>query len=429
MRKVVVIGAGHNGLVAAYNLRRRGFCVSVLEASNKIGGMADTSEIFGVKVSRASYVLGVMPKPLVELFEIPVIEQDPYEVIVYEGKPIALWKEKQRRRKEFEKAGIERYSEFEQTLLNFKEVLKKFTFVTKPPSREEVLEEAKKVGAEDFLLKSCEALLSRYLPKELHHSFYYPGMNNSSAYLVAYFFAEWQVVKGGMGAVAQSVFKKALEIGVEVRLNTKVERILISKDRVLGVEADGKKFEADIVLSTASPVATASLLCHAPNFRFEAGKSNWRKHNVILKSYPKPPDVIKGYLNSLIDLESMGAGEIVFPSLCDDTLGGKVLNVMGELEPLFELFPDLKDCIKVVDTLTPKLAEKLYNLPGGNVNHLPMKEPYLFDERPKKGMGYRTPIKGLYMGGAGTYPGGQVSGVPGYNASNAVIEDFERGEL
>ncbi|MEM0321004.1 MAG: NAD(P)/FAD-dependent oxidoreductase, partial [Thermoprotei archaeon] len=62
----------------------------------------------------------------------------------------------------------------------------------------------------------------------------------------------------------------------------------------------------------------------------------------------------------------------------------------------------------------------------GNVNHLPMREPYLFDNRPGKGLAYRTPIVGLYIGGAGAYPGGQVSGVPGYNASEAIIEDLSQ---
>jgi phytoene dehydrogenase-like protein len=427
-KRALVIGAGHNGLVAAYNLRRRGFDVEVLEASNRVGGMTDTSEISGVRVSRASYVLGLMPSTLIEDFGVPVIQQDPPEVIFFEGKPIPLWRDPLRRRKEFEVAGVDRYSEFEECLLKFKEVLGRFTFVTTPPSRDQVLEDAEKLGVEHFLLKSCESLLSDFLPRELHPSFYYPSMRTSPAYLVAYFFAEWSVVRGGMGAVAQSVLSRARHLGVQVRLNTRVEKIVTRGGRVFGVEAGGKRFDAQVVLSTASPIVTAALTedlkldCHVQ-------ESSWTKYNVVLKRYPAMPDVIKSYASALLDLEPMGVGEILFPSLVDQTLGGAVLNVMGQLEALYDLLPDLEDCVKAVDKVTPKVAEDIYNVPGGNVNHIPMAEPYLFNNRPQRGVGYRTPITGLYLGGAGTYPGGQVTGVPGYNSSNAVIEDYERDAL
>lgn len=52
--------------------------------------------------------------------------------------------------------------------------------------------------------------------------------------------------------------------------------------------------------------------------------------------------------------------------------------------------------------------------------------PYLFDNRPKKGWGYRTPIKGLYIGGSGAYPGGQVTGIPGRNAAMTIIYDMRK---
>jgi Phytoene dehydrogenase and related proteins len=56
-----------------------------------------------------------------------------------------------------------------------------------------------------------------------------------------------------------------------------------------------------------------------------------------------------------------------------------------------------------------------------------MRMPYLFDGRPVKGWGYRTPLKGLYITGAGTFPGGQVTGIPGFNVVTAVKEDLQRG--
>ncbi|MEM0120333.1 MAG: FAD-dependent oxidoreductase [Thermoprotei archaeon] len=252
-------------------------------------------------------------------------------------------------------------------------------------------------------------------------------MESSPAYLVAYYFAEWHSVRGGMGAVAQAILEKARKLGVKLMLNTRATRIKTRGNKVIGVEVNGhKEVDADVVLSTTSPLITFNIVDTNLKPNIEFPESRWVKHNVILKKYPRPPEPIEKYLGALISLEPVGAGEIVFPSILDQTLGGAVLNVMGPLEPLYQLFPDLKECVRRVDTLTPKRAEELYNLPKGNVNHLPMREPYLFDNRPGKGLAYRTPIVGLYIGGAGAYPGGQVSGVPGYNASEAIIEDLSQ---
>ena len=54
----------------------------------------------------------------------------------------------------------------------------------------------------------------------------------------------------------------------------------------------------------------------------------------------------------------------------------------------------------------------------------------LFSARPVLGAGdYRTPIRGLYQCGAGTHPGGGVTGAPGHNAAREVLKDARRGRL
>jgi phytoene dehydrogenase-like protein len=54
----------------------------------------------------------------------------------------------------------------------------------------------------------------------------------------------------------------------------------------------------------------------------------------------------------------------------------------------------------------------------------------MFSFRPIPGYGnYRTPIRGLYLCGAGTHPGGGVMGVPGRNASTVVVKDVRRGRI
>ncbi len=63
---VIIIGAGHNGLVSSIYLAQKRLKVLVIEARNRPGGMSDTEEYKGVKYSRASYVLGLFPKRIQE---------------------------------------------------------------------------------------------------------------------------------------------------------------------------------------------------------------------------------------------------------------------------------------------------------------------------------------------------------------------------
>ena len=65
---------------------------------------------------------------------------------------------------------------------------------------------------------------------------------------------------------------------------------------------------------------------------------------------------------------------------------------------------------------------------GGNIFHVPMTLEYAFDARPTPELGgYRTPVAGLYLCGAGTHPGGAVTGRPGRNAAHAVLADRAGG--
>jgi len=414
--KIAIIGAGHNGLISAYYLRKRGFDVTVFEGSNKIGGMTDTQIINGVKISRASYVLGLMPKNLVNEFKIPVIEQDPIQTI-YLDQPIPFWRDKKKRIEELKKAGEEKFEEFENKIEKFKKLIEdKFTFVTSPPSKEMIIEEAEKIGVEELMKTSAKDFLSKYLSKKLHRFFIYPGMENSPAYLVSYFYADWSFVEGGMGTVADRIAKSAEEIGVNIRTNSKVDKILISNDKVKGIKVNGKEYDSDIVVSATSPAETVKLA--DLDTKFHLGKNRWVKYNIVFKDSPKVPKELEPFASSIIDCD---AGEIVIPSLLDKTLGGNVMEMMGDLDEALSL---IKGEVIYEEKITAEDAEKMYILPAGNINHLPMIEPYLFDGRPVKGWGYKSPIDGLYITGAGTYPGGQVTGIPGYNVAMKIIHDL-----
>jgi phytoene dehydrogenase-like protein len=72
--------------------------------------------------------------------------------------------------------------------------------------------------------------------------------------------------------------------------------------------------------------------------------------------------------------------------------------------------------------LTPLDLERRFALTGGNIFHGAMPLHQLFGFRPVPGWSdYRTPLRGLYLCGAGAHPGGGVSGAPGRNAARVIL--------
>ncbi|MGC8570113.1 MAG: phytoene desaturase family protein [Caldivirga sp.] len=415
VKTALVIGGGHNGLMAAVTLRESGFNVTLIEARGKVGGMADTETMMGVKVSRAAYVLGLMPRRFVDKFNIPVIRQDPFQVTYINGKLIPFWRDRDKRVEALVKAGEVKFPEFEGKLLKFKELMEsKFTFVNEPPSVGEIRDEAVKLGVEEFIEESCSRILSEYLSPDLHYTFMYPGMENSPAYLIAYFYSpDWSFVKGGMGTVGDAMLRYALSIGINVRLGVKVNGLEFKGDLVTGVITNEGILKGDVVVSSVSPILLDQWI-KGKESSWRIPRPGWRKYNIVLKDYPRIPPELKPYAHSIMDTE---AGELVIPSILDETRGGVVLEFMGDLDSLLDMMPDIHEKALVIDKLTPKDAEATYNVPNGDVNHIPMRAPYVLNGRP----GYRTQFLNLFQGSAGNYPGGQITGVPGYNAARLAV--------
>jgi phytoene dehydrogenase-like protein len=144
--------------------------------------------------------------------------------------------------------------------------------------------------------------------------------------------------------------------------------------------------------------------------------------------------------------------DIAIPSLTDASVaptGAHVMSIHAQFAPyklkdgdwdarreeladvivntLSKYAPNLKEKIVARQVITPLDLEREYRLTGGHIHHGEMSLDQLFAFRPVIGCAqYRTPIKGLYLCGAGTHPGGGITGAPGFNASREIIKDLKR---
>ena len=97
------------------------------------------------------------------------------------------------------------------------------------------------------------------------------------------------------------------------------------------------------------------------------------------------------------------------------------------IDVLAEYAPNITGAVLHREVLTPVDLEREFHLTGGNIFHGRMTLDQMFSMRPVPGFAdYRTPVRGLYMCGSGTHPGGGVMGLPGRNAAGVMLKDLRR---
>src|ERR1700704_1203373 len=107
-----------------------------------------------------------------------------------------------------------------------------------------------------------------------------------------------------------------------------------------------------------------------------------------------------------------------------ELLGNRVVNKIAEYAP------NVPSAIVARQIFTPLDLERTYGLTEGNIFHGDLSLEQLFFNRPVAGWSqYRTPIAGLYLCGAGTHPGGGVTGAPGHNSAQQVLHDLKKGKF
>ncbi|HSB53637.1 MAG TPA: NAD(P)/FAD-dependent oxidoreductase [Gemmatimonadales bacterium] len=295
----------------------------------------------------------------------------------------------------------------------------------------------------------------------------------------------WGYVRGGMGGLSNAIAAAAREKGAEIRTSAAVSRILVQGGQAVGVAlADGTEIRAKKVISGVDANVTFLKLMDPKELPFEFAESvrhldyasGSAKINLALSEVPDftclrgntPGPQHRGtihlcptrdYIEKAFDCAKYGyisenpIIEATIPSSLDDTVAPKGMHVMSMFTQYFpyKLAPGLSleaekekyadRCFDMMDRFAPNFRrsviarqvlspvdlEQRFGLTGGNIMQGVMSLSSLSFMRPVPGYAdYRTPVRGLYLCGAATHPGGGVMGACGYNAAREILRDLKR---
>ena len=298
----------------------------------------------------------------------------------------------------------------------------------------------------------------------------------------------WGHAIGGMGAITQAMARAAAAAGVDIRLASPVREVLVENDRAVGVVTEaGEAIRARAVVANVDPkllylklIDPAAVpkafrqrvetyrcgsgtfrlnvaLSELPDFTALPGRAPGEHHAAGIIIAPSLAYMEQAYFDARANGWSRRPiVELVIASTLDDTLAPPGRHVAS----LFcqHVAPQLPDgsswddhrervadlMIATVDAHAPNFAravlgrqvfspldlERTFGLTAGDIFHGALDPGQIFSARPILGHAdYRGPIAGLYMCGAGTHPGGGVTGAPGHNAAREVVRDFKRGRV
>jgi phytoene dehydrogenase-like protein len=521
----IVIGGGHNGLTCAAYLARAGRKVLVLERRHLLGGAAVTEEVFpGFKFSVASYVVSLLRPEIIRDLDLP---RHGMELLPLDGTltPMPsgdyLWRvnDHYKTRREIarhSRLDAEAYDEYGRAMVEMGRFAKPILGMLPPDPTSldprgllELLSMGKRfrdmrfhdrvnqiqlltMSAVDFLdqwfetdvLKatmSASGIIGTFLGVRspgtayvlLHH---YMGEIDGA-------FRSWGLARGGTGAVSNAIAAAAQELGVEIRTEAPVARILTRNGRATGVVLDnGDELIANVVVSSVDPNLTFLKFMDERELPddFVEGVRRYKyrgssgKVNLALDALPNftcmpgPGPHLRGAISISPSIDYMERAyddakygdfskrpymDMVIPSLTDPSVappGKHVMSCFVQYAPyhlkdgvwddrrrdafgdavinaIAEYAPNIKDIILHRQVLTPLDIERTFGLTEGNIFQGELTLEQLFFLRPVPGWArYSTPIDRLYMCGSATHPGGGIMGAPGKNAAERIVKEVSR---
>jgi phytoene dehydrogenase-like protein len=519
----IVVGGGHNGLVAGFYLARAGLSTVVLERRPFVGGACNTEEFApGFRASTGAYVLSMLREAVWRDLRLqergirvdqagPTLNLYPDGAHYWLGDDMAANVEETRR---FSAADARALPRFEDDLSELvPAVTPAFNWTAPDPrirSLTELLELARwgRIGLRQrsrlvdlayLFSTSAERFLSeRFGDEHVKAALGWHAINDSiagpstsgTAFVLLHDHAsddadggvrQWGFVRGGMGRLTATMAEAARDAGCEIRCDAPVERVRTSGGRTVGVRLEGgEELTSTRVVSNADPKRTFLSLCDAADLPsdFISKIETYRcmgtsiKLNLAVSALPYvrglPEDEVQPYHTGIMELNPFLADldlqqaqavqgipadpahiEVCFPTVHDPSLapeGKHIMTIDVNSQPyrlrderwddikevradrvvaqMAEYFPKLPDLIEHRQVVTPLDMERLMALTGGHALHGDMAPDQLLFLRPVRGWAdYRTPIRGLYLCGAGTHPGGGVSGANGRNAAREVLKD------
>lgn len=291
--------------------------------------------------------------------------------------------------------------------------------------------------------------------------------------------------KGGSGKLTQALASCLRSLGGTILLNASVKRVIVNKNAVNGVELeDGNRIESRMVVSNVDPKTTLLkmvgeeyldqetrrkvqrihvangigmkadfALDELPNYTCLPGKNIGPCHTAAVYVAPSVDYIDKAFAEYAAGYPPEEPALMVAthtatdPSLAPPSKHTLVLETRytpyelstnedwdeikeREAQKLVDLFstyaPNIRSAIAATYVESPLDWERNVGMPKGNFLQCDMTLDQMFSFRPFiGGGGYRMPIKGLYLCGSGTHPGGGISGAPGYNAAKTILADIE----
>jgi len=518
---VVIVGGGHNGLVTAAYLARAGRKVLVLERRELVGGCSVTEEIWpGFRVSTAAYLSSLLQDRIVRELELErfgylVDPKDPAFFSVFpDGRHFFMWQDDRKTLEEiakFSKRDAETYPAFEHHLEKLAQVVEGL-LLTSPPdfpprgaadfidyiklaARMRKLSRSEIVALVKIFTQSATDFLDEWFESpEVKVTLATDGViganggprSPGTAYILLHHCMGgvggkrglWGFVRGGMGAISESIARSARSKGAEIRVNAPVERILVRNGRVRGVVIEGgEEIQAPIVASNLDPHVTFLKLLGEgdldPEFResirqfriegtslkinlalsgapdFKALPGAGPQHRATMHICPSIEYIERAWDDAKYGRPSERPMlEMTMPTMYDPSLAPPGHHIMGIFiqyapytlqglkwddirEPyadhilglIEEYAPNFRSLVVARQVLSPLDLERRFGLTGGNIFHGEMSLDQMFVMRPVAGWArYRMPVGGLYLCGSGAHPGGGVMGAPGYNAARAILK-------
>ncbi len=504
--EVVIVGGGHNGLVAACYLAKAGKKVLILEANKQVGGASTSEYVFAgieAKLSRYSYLVSLLPDQIItdlglnfETISRKVSSYTPYKNKEGEFGLLVnrVWDESNRQ----SFFNLTKSNDESDAWLKFYDQVSKFAKVIAPtllkplPTRSEIKKQLDddqiwRILIEQPLGKTLDEYFDDDLVKGVvltdgligtFTSAYEMQANICFLYhLIGNGTGEWKVPKAGMGALVSELENKAISLGVEIKVNSKVKSVDAQLNQVFIELESGQKYEAKYLLSNVAPQVLAKLQGEVVPKSLEGSQI---KINMLLKSLPRfksgvsasdafvgtlhinegftqlerayqqakagslPDELpLEMYCHSLTDnsilsneLNQQGFHTLTIfalhtPAKLFDTDHEKVKEIAKQralaalnqylVEPIEEHLATDKNGQLCIEVKSPIDLENEINLPRGNIFHKDLSMPFKEDDSALK-WGVETNHPRVFLCGAGAIRGGGVSGIPGHNAAMAILE-------